>query len=216
MPQFSTALRNAMLEAHEIIANGQSLAGGTGSGGSVTGTAAQPKLQIWTGSMPANCAAAATGTKLLEITLPADWAGNASAGAKALAGTWSGTAIASGTAGYYRIVDNAGTTCHEQGLVAQSVSLTTNALTAANGNVLNFASTTGVAVGMNVTGTGIVAGTTVVAVGGSTVTLSQTSTAGVSNSTSITFDGDISLNNTSINSGQTVTISSKTITAGNA
>lgn len=76
-----------------------------------------PKLQIWTGAQPANCAAAATGTKLVELTLPSDWMSNASAGSKAKAGTWSGTGIAAGTAGYWRITDSAGTTCHMQGSI---------------------------------------------------------------------------------------------------
>lgn len=77
------------------------------------GTAA--KLQIYTGSMPANCATAASGTKLIEITLASDWAGAASGGQKSLSGTPSSTGLAAGTAGYFRLVDNAGTTCHLQG-----------------------------------------------------------------------------------------------------
>ena len=32
-------------------------------------------------------------------------------------GTWTVAAVAAGTAAHYRIVDNAGTTCHEQGSV---------------------------------------------------------------------------------------------------
>lgn len=214
--QLSVAARNGMLEAYECTVNNQTVSGGTGSGGSVTGTAAAPRLRILTGTMPANCAAAETGTLLAQITLPADWAAAASSGAKALSGTWQVAASASGTAGYYRIVDNAGTTCHEQGTAGVNVALTTNALTAANGNVLNFASTTGVAVGMNIAGTGVPTGATVVATTGTTVTMSMTSTAGVSNSASITFSQDLALDNASINSGQTVTITSKTLTAPNA
>lgn len=95
--QFSVAVRNARLDAFETTAG------------------ATAKLRILTGSLPANCAAAETGTLLCEITLPADWLAAASAGSKAKSGTWSGTASAGGTAGYFRIVDNAGTTCHQQG-----------------------------------------------------------------------------------------------------
>jgi hypothetical protein len=131
--QFSTAVRNAMLDAIE------------------TATGASAKLRILTGSPPANPATAQTGTLLVEMNLPADWMGAASGGTKALAGSWTGTGAAAGTAGYYRIVDNAGTTCHEQG--------------------------------------------TVTATGGG---------------------GDMTLDNTSIASGQTVTITSKTLTAPNA
>jgi hypothetical protein len=197
MIQFSTGARNAMLDAFE----------------STTGTAAV--LRIYTGAPPANCAAAATGTQLVSMTLPSDWMSNASAGVKALLGTWQATAGAAGTAGYYRIWDSAVTTCHEQGTIAQTLSLTTSALTAANGNVLTFASTSGVANGLNVSGTGIPAGTTVSSFTGTTVVLSNTSTAGVANSTSITFTADMTLDNVSIASGQTVTISSKSLTAPN-
>lgn len=98
--QFSVAVRNAMLDAIE-----------TTMGPSV-------KLQIWTGAPPANCAAAATGTKLVEIALASDWAAAASGGSKALNGLpLLTTALANGNAGYYRYVDSAGTTCHEQGTV---------------------------------------------------------------------------------------------------
>jgi hypothetical protein len=214
--QLSTSVRNSMLEAYEVGANGQAVSAGTGTGGSVTGTAAQPKLRIISGSMPATPATAQSGTQIGEATLPADWAAAASSGSKALSGTWQFTAAASATAGYYRIYDNAGTNCHEQGTCGQQVALTTNALTSANGNVLNFAATTGVVVGMNVSGTGVPAGATVVAVGGTTVTLSHTSTAGVANAASITFTYDMTLDNAVINSGQTVTITSKTLTAPNA
>lgn len=214
--QLSTAARDSINEAIEIVCNGQAVAGGTGSGGSVTGTAAQPRLLLLTTPKPANCAAATTGTTLVNILLPADWSSASSAGVKALLGTWQANAGAAGVATYYRIMNNANTVCHEQGDVFQAVVLSTNALTAANGNVLNFAATTGVVVGMNVSGTGVPAGATVVAVGGTTVTLSVTSTAGVANAASITFNGDITLDNTNIANGQQVTITAKTITAPNA
>ncbi len=214
--QLDAATRNSMLEAYEASVNGQAVAAGTGAGGSITGTAAQPKLRLISGAMPANTATAQSGTQIGEATLPADWAAAAAAGAKALSGSWQFSAAASAVAGYYRIVDNAGTTCKEQGTCGQQVVLSTNALTAANGNVLNFAATTGVVVGMNVAGTGVPAGTTVSAVGGATVTLSSTSAAGVANAASITFTYDMTLDNATINSGQTVTITSKSLTAPNA
>lgn len=198
--QLSVAVRNARADVWE----------------STIGTT--PKLQIRTGAAPANCAAAATGTLLCEITLPSDWMATASSGAKAKSGTWSGTAVATGTAGHYRIVDSAGTTCHEQGSCGQSVQLTTNGATSANSNVLNFAATTGVSVGMKVTGTGIptTANVYVLAVGGTTVTLSHASTAGVSSSTAITFSHDLTVDNASINSGQAVSVSTFDVTEGDA
>lgn len=131
--QYSSAVRNAMLDAIE------------------TAIGASPKLRILTGSVPADCAATQTGTVLAELTLPSDFMAAASGGVKALAGTWQATATATGTAGYYRITDSSGTTCHEQG--------------------------------------------TITATGGG---------------------GDIAVDNTSIATGQVITVNNKTITAGNA
>jgi hypothetical protein len=97
--QYSVAVRNAQLDQVEAQAG------------------ATAKLQLRTGAQPANCAAAASGTLLCEMTLPSDWMAAASAGAKAKSGTWTGTGAAAGTAAHFRIVDNAGTTCHMQGTV---------------------------------------------------------------------------------------------------
>jgi hypothetical protein len=97
--QYSVDVRNAMLDAIE------------------TATGATAKLMMYDGAMPANCAAAAAGTLLLTMTLPADWMANAAAGVKALSGTWTTTCSVSGTATYYRIYDNSETVCHEQGTV---------------------------------------------------------------------------------------------------
>lgn len=96
--QFSTSVRNALLDAIETAA-------GTGA-----------VLGIFTGSQPANCAAANSGTELMRATLPSDWMGNAASGAKAKAGTWEDTsANATGTAGHWRLYASDGTTCHAQG-----------------------------------------------------------------------------------------------------
>ncbi|GIV45041.1 MAG: hypothetical protein KatS3mg035_2164 [Bacteroidia bacterium] len=100
--QLSDAVRNARADAVE----------------STIGTA--PILRIRTGSPPANCAAARSGTVLVSITLPSDWLGNASSGTKSKSGTWSATASASGTAGHFEIMDSSGTTCHWQGTVGTS------------------------------------------------------------------------------------------------
>ena len=103
--RYSTAVRDAQLDAKE----------------DVIGTA--PLLRIYTGSSPASCAAAATGTLLVEITLPSDWLTAASGGSKSKVGVWSGTAGNAGTAGYYRIYEATGTTCHEQGDVGAQMTL---------------------------------------------------------------------------------------------
>jgi hypothetical protein len=96
--QFSVAARNAALDAIE------------------TAIGAAPTLEIRSGSVPANCAAAATGTVLATIPLPSDWLAAASGGAKALLGTWQdASADAAGTAAHFRV--NQGATCHVQGTV---------------------------------------------------------------------------------------------------
>lgn len=97
--QLSTSVRNAMLDAIETAA----------------GTSC--KLQIRTGAQPANCAASASGTLLVEFSLTSDWASAASSGTKTLAAITTTAAVATGTAAHYRLVDSAGTTCHMQGSV---------------------------------------------------------------------------------------------------
>jgi hypothetical protein len=96
--QESVSVRNARLDAIETTISTAAI------------------LRMFTGSAPANCAAADSGTKCVEMTLPSDWLANASSGAKAKSGTWSqSSATASGTVGYWRIYETTGTTCHLQG-----------------------------------------------------------------------------------------------------
>lgn len=98
--QWSTTLRNALLDQWETT----------------VGTSAVVK--IFTGSAPANCGTADSGTKLVEFDLASDWASAASSGSKSLSSTpISATAAGTGTAGYYRIYESTATTCHEQGTV---------------------------------------------------------------------------------------------------
>jgi hypothetical protein len=109
-----------------------------------------PTLSIWSGSAPADCSTANSGTVLVTMTLPSDWMAAASGGTKAKSGTWQDTsADDTGTAGHFRI--HQGTACHIQGTV--------------------------------------------------------TATSG---------GGDMELDNTSIASGQQVTVTTFTITSGNA
>ena len=101
--QLSVAARNARLDAIETA----------------IGTSAV--LKIRTGAQPATCATADAGTVLATLTLPSDWMAAASAGAKALAGTWTdASADAAGTAAHFRLYASDGTTCHMQGSVAAS------------------------------------------------------------------------------------------------
>ena len=77
-----------------------------------------PILTISTGSVPADCGTANTGTVLATMVLPADWLSDAVGGSITLSGTWQDlSADASGTAGYFRLHNNGGTTCHMQGTV---------------------------------------------------------------------------------------------------
>lgn len=132
--QYSVTVRNAQLDAFE------------------TAIGASAVLKIRTGSPPANCATADSGTVLATLNLPSDWMAAASSGSKAKSGTWEElSADATGTAGHWRLYASDGTTCHAQG--------------------------------------------TCTATGGG---------------------GDMTLDNTSINSGQTVTVTGFTITAGNS
>ena len=79
-----------------------------------------PQLRLYSGSAPANCATAASGTLIATITLPSDWMNNAASGVKTLLGSWSGACSTPGTVGYFRIYDSTGTTCHCQGSVGTS------------------------------------------------------------------------------------------------
>lgn len=127
--QYSTTVNNARLDAVESTIG------------------ASPTLTLYLGAVPANCAAADTGTPLVTMTLPADWMANAAAGAKAMAGSWSGTASggSAATPTHFRI--KAGATCHLQGTAGigsgecqvngtitsgQSVSVSSFSITAAN------------------------------------------------------------------------------------
>jgi hypothetical protein len=122
--QFSTAFRNAMLDTFETT----------------VGTSA--KLQIWTGAKPADCATASSGTKLLEYSLASDWMAAASGGAKAFSGLPATVAaIASGTTGYFRVLDSSGATTHLQGTVTATGGggdMTVDNTNVANGQNVNL------------------------------------------------------------------------------
>lgn len=101
--QYSVTVRNAKLDAVE------------------TAIGASAVLKIRTGSVPANCAAADSGTVLATINLPSDWMAAASGGTKDKSGTWTdASADNTGTAGHFRLYASDGTTCHAQGTVGTS------------------------------------------------------------------------------------------------
>jgi hypothetical protein len=78
-----------------------------------------PTIEIRTGSPPANCAAADSGSLLATISLPSDWMAASSSGSKAKSGTWSVSASGTGTAGHFRLKASGGT-CHMQGTAGVS------------------------------------------------------------------------------------------------
>lgn len=99
--QLSVTSRNATLAAIE------------------TEVGVNPIMTISTGSPPANCGTANTGTVLATMILPTDWLSTPAGGTIVLSGTWQDlSADASGTAGYFRLHNNAGTICHMQGSVS--------------------------------------------------------------------------------------------------
>jgi len=101
--QLSTTVRNARLDAIE------------------TAIGASAVMKIFTGSVPANCAAADSGTVIATLNLPSDWAAAASSGAKAKSGTWQDLSCDnSGTVGHFRLYASDGTTCHLQGTAGTS------------------------------------------------------------------------------------------------
>lgn len=100
--QYSVTVRNAQLDALETA----------------VGVSAILKIYDLTAGAPANCAAAITGTVLATLNLPSDWMAAASAGSKAMSGTWQdASADAAGVADFFRLFASDGTTCHAQGTV---------------------------------------------------------------------------------------------------
>lgn len=98
--QLSTAVRNARLDVIETTIGSTAV------------------LKIRSGAVPADCAAADSGTVLATLTLPADWMAAASGGSKAKAGTWEdASADATGTAAHFRLYASDGSTCGMQGTV---------------------------------------------------------------------------------------------------
>lgn len=99
--QFDSGVRNAILDAIE------------------TNIGTAPTMKIFTGTVPANCAAADSGTTLATLTLPSDWLAAASSGSKAKSGTWQdASGDNSGTPGHFRVY--AGATCKIQGTCSAS------------------------------------------------------------------------------------------------
>jgi hypothetical protein len=99
---------------------------------------ASPTLTVYSGSAPANCAAADTGTVLAIGTLPADWMTASSSGVKGKNGTWTLTGqvgAGAGTAGtHFRI--KAGATCKIQGTFGAAAEMVPDNNSIANGQTV--------------------------------------------------------------------------------
>jgi hypothetical protein len=135
MIQMSPAIRDAMLDAIQYGANA----------GQTTGVGTFAVIKVFTGSPPASCAAADTGTKLIEWDLASSWMANASVGVKPLSGLpLTVAAVAAGILGYFRIYAPDGLTCHLQGT-----------LTVSGGGGDLTVDNTNVASGQNITITGL-------------------------------------------------------------
>ena len=118
--QESVTLRNAKLNAID------------------TTLGASAVLKYFSGAEPANCAASDPSGLLGTITLPSSPFAAASAGAVALAGTWSGTASATGTIACWRIYDGS-SNCHMQG---NTTDMTFNNTSVASGQTVTATSFT--------------------------------------------------------------------------
>ncbi len=182
--QLSVPVRNARLAAIEATIGPSAL------------------LRLYSGTMPANCAAGVTGTLLVQAALPSDWLAAPRGGSVSQSGTWEDPAAdGSGFAGYYRIYDSAGTTCGAQDLVSQPwVALTAFSLNQQvhNGGNVYRATTAGTSAssgGPTGTGSGIADGTVV-----------------------WTYVGPVgmTLDNTSFAAGQSFLVTAYTLTDGNA
>lgn len=78
-------------------------------------------LLIYSGSPPANCGTAASGTLLASLPMSNPIAAAPSSGVLTMSAITSAAASATGTAGYWRIcTSSAGTTCVAQGTVGTS------------------------------------------------------------------------------------------------
>jgi hypothetical protein len=81
-----------------------------------TNLGTSPKFRVYAGAVPADANAAATGSLIVELTLPVDWMNNAASAQKTKLGTWSGAATLAGTntPTYVRLYDSGVTACGGQ------------------------------------------------------------------------------------------------------
>lgn len=100
MLQFSTTLRNNRLDQITSTVSNAAL------------------LKIYSGTPPANTAAALSGnTELASLTCASPFASSASSAVLTVGSITSANALATGTATFFRIYDSGNTTCYIQGNV---------------------------------------------------------------------------------------------------
>ena len=100
-------------------------------------------LKIWTGSPPATCATADSGSLLATLTCNAGGFGSASGGVLTVSAITSNTASGTGTAGYFRIYPSAATSTNAvlQGLCGTSGSdLNLSSLSISSGQTVSITS----------------------------------------------------------------------------
>lgn len=97
--------------------------------GKISNLGGTSTLKIFSGAVPANCAAADPAGLLCTITLPATPFSTAAGGAIALAGSWTANASGNGTAVCHRIYDSSAN-CAIQGNVTTDLVLNNTSLAA--------------------------------------------------------------------------------------
>jgi len=188
---YSTTLRNARNDAITTAAGASAL------------------LSIYNGTRPATGGTATT--LLAQLTCNATFAPSSSGGVLTLNSIAQNNAAATGTATWARLTTSGATFVADFDVGVQTVTTISGSSGAAT---ITVGSNTGLAVGNYVSGTGIATGARIVNINGTTVTLSINNTGAVSGNG--TFSYDINLISSSITSGQPTSVSSFTITEGNA
>jgi hypothetical protein len=183
MFQLDVNTRNAMLDAVE------------------SSIGPSPSLEFRSGTLPANTAAADSGSALATLALPADWMAAASGGSKALSGTWEDlSADAAGVITHFRL--KASATTRIQAICSDA-----------------WAGSKSYAVGRYVHNGGNVyrctAGGVSAASGGPTGTGASITDGGVT-WTFVQVGTDMTLDNCDVAIGQRVTVTSFSLTAGGA
>ena len=106
----------------------------------VTKCGTSATIKIFTGTQPATCATADANTLLVTLTGNVTQFGTTASGVLTLSNVTAGTAVASGTAGYFRIYPSAATTTNAviQGTAGTSGDLVLSSGTINSGNTVSI------------------------------------------------------------------------------